>query len=305
MHQETFIGVITHSFLDTLPMIPILFILYFVLEYLWHEKGIDLLTWSKISGHLGPLAGTLLGIIPQCGMSVFMTSLFLSKRVSLGTLIATYLATSDEALPVLLAHGDRIESILYIIAAKFLLGIIAGYSIDFILKKKFYDGPEKIKVSPKVVEIKTELEKTKYLEIIKHSLKRTFRIYAWVVSITLIIGIGLFLLRTENLTSPLHQKQIGWRVGELSIHSSVQIILIGFLGLVPNCGMSVAIAEGFLHAGIGFGATFAGLSSGAGYGPIVLFKDGQTKYAIKVLLLCLFISVAAGFIINFFIPSII
>ncbi|MBU2447073.1 MAG: arsenic efflux protein [Bacteroidetes bacterium] len=287
MHQETLIEVIQHSFLDTVLMVPVLFILYFLLEYLWHERGIDLISFTKISGKFGPLAGTLLGILPQCGMSVFVTSLYLSKRVTLGTLVATYLATSDEALPILIAHGEKWEYIAYLVGIKFIVGLVSGYAIDAIIPNKFYEGIQTIKVSTKVVEIKTELEKTKYGEIVKHSLQRTLRIYAWVVSITLVIGLVLFFLKSENL------------VQSLNINQYLQVVIVGIFGLVPNCGMSVAIVEGFLHAGVSFGATVAGLSSGSGYGPIVLFKDGEAKYGIRAILICLIISILVGFIFTF------
>jgi len=136
-HQHTgIIEIILGSFADTYLMIPVLFLLYFLLEYFSHTKQLDLISKLKISGPLGPLAGTLLGIIPQCGMSVFVTTLFLSRRVTLGTLIATYLATSDEALPVLFAHLEQSEMIFYIIGLKFLIGVVSGYAVDFLLGNK-------------------------------------------------------------------------------------------------------------------------------------------------------------------------
>jgi len=98
MHAHSYSNIweiILGSFGDTYLMIPILFTLYFVLEYFSHTKQLDLISFLKISGPMGPLAGTILGLIPECGMSVFVTSLFLTRKVSIGTLIATYLATSD------------------------------------------------------------------------------------------------------------------------------------------------------------------------------------------------------------------
>ncbi len=168
MHQHQPSGIIElllGSLADTYLMIPVLFVLYFILEYFSHTKQLDIVSRLKISGPLGPLAGTLLGIIPQCGMSVFVTTLYLSKRVTLGTLIATYLATSDEALPVLLANRGQENTILYIVGLKLLIGIVSGYVVDFVLNKKLYEGdPPEVK-SSHAVEIKHELEKTKYKEI--------------------------------------------------------------------------------------------------------------------------------------------
>src|SRR3972149_10317414 len=151
-------------------MIPVLFILYFILEYFSHTKQLDLISSLKISGPLGPLAGTLLGIIPECGMSVFVTTLFLSRRVTLGTLTATYLATSDEALPVLIANRGHEGMILYIIGLKFLIGLTSGYMVDLLLNKRYYDGPIPEVKSSHAVEIKMELEKAIYKKIFLHSL---------------------------------------------------------------------------------------------------------------------------------------
>ena len=110
MHQHSgIIEILLSSITDTYLMVPVLLVLYFILEYFSHTKQLDLISSLKISGPLGPLAGTLLGIIPECGMSVFVTTLFLSRRVTLGTLVATYLATSDEALPVLIANRGYVS----------------------------------------------------------------------------------------------------------------------------------------------------------------------------------------------------
>lgn len=268
-------------------MIPVLFVLYFILEYFSHTKQLDLISKLKISGPLGPLAGTLLGIIPQCGMSVFVTTLFLSRRVTLGTLVATYLATSDEALPVLIAHLEQSEMILYIIGLKFIIGVVSGYAVDLVFGNKLYDGPLPEVKSLHAVEIKHELEKTKYGEITFHTLKRTLRIYFWVLLITIALSFVLFFTDSALL------------IRAIQTHPDIQIIAAAIFGLIPNCAASIAIAEAFLHTGLSIGATIAGLSTGAGFGPIVLFKDGKLKMALVVLLICLAVSIIWGYLINY------
>jgi hypothetical protein len=268
-------------------MIPVLFALYFLLEYFSHTKQLDLISKLKISGPLGPLAGTLLGIIPQCGMSIFVTTLFLSRRVTLGTLVATYLATSDEALPVLIAHLEQSEMIFYIIGIKFIIGTISGYAVDFILGHKLYDGPLPEVKSSHAVEINHELEKTIYREISFHALKRTLRIYLWVLLITIGISFMLFYLGPDQLSN------------SIQAHPDIQVIVAALFGLIPNCAASIAIAEAFLHTGLSVGATIAGLSSGAGFSPIVLFKDGKLKTAFQALIISLIISILWGYLINF------
>ncbi len=282
------IDILTHSLADTYLMIPVLFVLYFVLEYFSHTKQLDLISKLRISGPLGPLAGTLLGIIPQCGMSVFVTTLYLSKRVTLGTLIATYLATSDEAIPVLLANRGQETAILYLVGLKILIGVITGYLIDFAMNKKLYEGKLPEVKSTHAVEIKNELEKTKYKEITLHSLKRTLRIYLWVLAITIVISSVLFFSDSEQLIKTIQS------------HPNIQIFAAALFGLIPNCAASIAIAEAFLHSGLSLGATVAGLSTGAGFGPIVLFKDGNLKFAFQALLLSLAAAIVWGYIINYY-----
>ena len=276
------------SLKDTYLMIPILFILYFILEYFSHTKQLDLISKLKISGPMGPLAGTLLGIIPECGMSVFVTTLFLSRRVTMGTLIATYLATSDEALPVLIANRGQEGMILYIVGLKIMIGLISGYAVDFLLNKKYYEGALPEVKSSHAVEIKIELEKTKYGEVIFHTLKRTMRIYFWVLVVTIAISFVMFYTDSSSI------------VNEMKDHQNIQVIAAALFGLIPNCAASIAIAEAFLHTGLSLGATIAGLSTGAGFGPIVLFKDGKFKFAFQALLISLVISVLWGYLINYF-----
>jgi hypothetical protein len=289
MHEHTNIfDILSHSLSTTYLMIPVLFALYFILEYFSHTKQLDLISKLKISGPLGPLAGTLLGIIPQCGMSVFVTTLYLSRKVTLGTLIATYLATSDEAIPVLLANRGQESAILYIIGLKILIGVITGYMIDFVMNKKLYEGRQPEAKSSHAVEIKHELEKTKYKEIALHTLKRTMRIYLWVLLITIAISFLLFISDSEQL------------IREIQLYPNIQIFAAALFGLIPNCAASIAIAEAFLHTGLSLGATVAGLSTGAGFGPIVLFKDGNLKFAFQALLISLAAAIVWGYIINYY-----
>ncbi len=290
MHSHTYTNifeVIIGSFTDTYLMIPILFLLYFALEYFSHTKQIDLISSLKISGPLGPLAGTLLGLIPECGMSVFVTSLFLTRKVSIGTLIATYLATSDEALPVLIANGEQAIYIVYILGLKLLIGVSTGYLIDLLISKKFYEGKAPEVKSSHAVEIDVELHRTRYMEIILHSLKRTFRIYFWVFVITIAISLLFFFTHSAEL------------IESLNVNPILEIAAAALFGLIPNCAASIAIAEAFLHTGLSLGATVAGLSSGAGFGPIVLFKDGELNTSVKILLLTLFCAISWGLIIQF------
>jgi len=125
------------------------------------------------------------------------------------------------------------------------------------------------------------------MEIIIHSLKRTFRIYFWVFVITITISLLFFFTHSAEL------------IESLNVNPILEIAVTALFGLIPNCAASIAIAEAFLHTGLSLGATVAGLSSGAGFGPIVLFKDGEINTSVKILLLTLLCAVSWGLIIQF------
>jgi hypothetical protein len=156
------------------------------------------------------------------------------------------------------------------------------------MSKKYYGGELPEARSSHAVEIKHELEKTKYKEITLHTLKRTMRIYFWVLLITIAISFVLYVSDSEQLFRSIQS------------HPNIQIVIAALFGLIPNCAASIAIAEAFLHAGLSLGATVAGLSTGAGFGPIVLFKDGQLKFALHALLISLAAAIIWGYVINYY-----
>jgi hypothetical protein len=285
-HGSGLWGLLFHTLVDTLPMVPVLFVLYALLEYVYHGKGYDLLTRARVSGGLGPLAGTLLGMIPQCGMSVFVTSLYVSGRVTMGTLVATYIATSDEAIPVLLAHRTHWGAVGMLLGVKLLAGLGAGYLVDLIGRRRLYRGQRAPEVSSYAVEVQLELKKTTVSQVLNHSLRRTGRIFAWVFAVSLLLGAALELLDAEQA------------LRALGAHPAIEVAALALFGLIPNCAASIAIAEGFLHSWVSFGGAVAGLCAGAGYGPIVLVKEGDRKEALLLLAIVLGFSMGAGWLVR-------
>jgi hypothetical protein len=285
-HGSGLWGLLYHTLVDTLPMVPVLFVLYALLEYVYHGKGYDLLTRARISGGLGPLAGTLLGMIPQCGMSVFVTSLYVSGRVTMGTLVATYIATSDEAIPVLLAHRTHWAAVGMLLGVKLLAGLAAGYLVDLIGRRRLYRGQRAPEVSSYAVEVQLELKKTTVSRVFNHSLRRTVRIFAWVFAVSLLLGAVLELFDVEQF------------LRALGAHPVIEVAALALFGLIPNCAASIAIAEGFLHSLVSFGGAVAGLCAGAGYGPIVLVKEGDRKEAMLLLAIVLGFSIGAGWLVR-------
>lgn len=282
---EQILHVAEHALYDTLPVIPVLFAVYFLMEYFWHKKALDLLTFLRVSGKYGVVAATLFGLIPQCGMSVFFTSLYLSRRITAGALVANYLATSDEAIPVMLASGGQWHTIVYIMGIKVLLGITAGYIIDHLITSRLYDGPVVDEGKKDLVHIGMEKTGSETAKMIKHSVTRTLEITGWVFGATLALGLLLEFAGTEGPLS------------SLSKYPLLEIPLTALFGLIPNCAASIAIASGYIQAGLSFNAAIAGLSAGAGFGPILLIRQGRFKSSVRILLYTLASAISAGFII--------
>lgn len=277
--------VLLESVHDTLRMLPLLVPVYILLEYLSHREVPGLVRRFRLGGPAGPLVGTLLGIIPQCSMSVLVTSLFASGRVSLGTVLATYLATSDEALPLMIAEGRHARVIAAFVAVKVVVAVAAGYLADLVLGRRYSERP------PTGHVIHSHTESVSWKEIVFHGVRHSAIVAAWVFSATFLLGLMLALGagRVSWLTaSP------GWSVP--------RVAAVTIFGMIPNCAASVAITEAFLKAGLPFGTAVAGLSAGAGFGPIVLLREAQLRQALIVLGWLAAVAMIAGLAIDLWYP---
>lgn len=275
-----------HAFWDTVPMVPVLMVLYTALEFLSHYEGSRLLTRARLPRAFGPVAGALLGVIPQCGMSVFLTSLFLAGRVTTGTLVATYVATSDEAIPVLLAHGSQLRTVGLILGIKLVAGVVSGWLIDAVVPGLPTPAAAVAlapAAAPKIqAHVETEMHRAPWTMAVTHGVRRTLEIFGWVYAITLAFGLVVDATDLDALT------------GAARNHPWLELLGVTFFGLIPNCSASIAIAEGYLRGVLTFGAAVGGLCAGAGYGPILLFRRGVLGTAIRLLLLCLVFSLLTG-----------
>jgi hypothetical protein len=285
MTTAAFLDILEHTFWDTLPMLPVLFVLYTALELLSHHEGSRLLTRAGLSRPFGPVAGALLGVIPQCGMSVFVTTLFLGSRVTAGTLVATYLATSDEAIPVLLAHGGAIRTVLTIVALKLVIGVASGFAVDAFFPAAVLSGTSTRERSWIQVHVEREMHHAPWTRAMSHGLRRTFEIFGWVFGITLALGLAIEGVGLAAIAAGTRR------------HPVLELLGAALFGLIPNCSASIAIAEGYLRGVLTFGASIAGLCAGAGYGPILLFRRGLMGTAMRLLMICLTCSIVAGAIV--------
>ncbi len=275
--------IIIDTLLDTIKLVPFLFVAFLIIEYVEHKLSTKSENIIKKSGKYSPLFGSLLGLIPQCGFSVIATNLYITRIVSLGTLIAIYLSTSDEMLPIMLSNRVDFKVILALLGCKFIIGVICGYIIDFIFRKK--------RKEEKVYDICQDehcgCEESDSL--IKSSLIHTGKTIIYILIITFIINILFHYVGEQYLAKLLHKNSL---IGPL---------ITSLIGLIPNCGSSIMITELYLSKTISFASTLAGLLTGSGIALIVLFKGNKSlKENIFIVVTLYLIGALTGIILELF-----
>lgn len=258
-----------------LPFLLVIFILIELFEFYYSDKVKRFVRYTQ-SG--GPVIGSLVSLIPQCGFSVIASTLYVRKYISMGTLIAIYLATSDEALPVLVAHPDKYKYILPVIAVKLLVAIPAGYLIDKIFKPVLRE----VKVLEKT-DSGEEVSRPSKRALLFDALKHTFNIFGFILVITLILN---FLLSEDRI--------VDFYQNGVILYKFIQPIITAFIGLIPNCAVSLAITVLMIKGTISFGAAMAGLLSNAGLGLLVLLRGNRLKNNLRIVVLLLLISIICG-----------
>lgn len=282
MHE--IIHLLEHTFLDLLTIIPFLFIAFLIIELIEHKFTKKTKKLIEKSGRLGPLLGSALGIIPQCGFSILATNLYVTRIISLGTLIAIYLSTSDEMLPILISQKADLNIILKLLITKFIIGMIFGFIIDFIIRKR-NKKEKKIKEDYSICDDEHCHcgKENIVLSSIKHTLKTL-----------LFIFVATFILNAlmENLGNEFIEK--------VFMKNSIFSPLISSLvGLIPNCGSSIILTELYLNNVISFSSVISGLLTGSGVAILVLFRTNKNlKENLTILSLVYLIGVLSGMIIN-------
>ena len=279
-----FLEILEDAALDTLKLIPFLFITYIIMEYIENKMSGKMKDKIQKSGKFGPLVGSLVGVLPQCGFSASATNLYASRIISIGTLLAVYLSTSDEMIPIFLSSSMPITLMFKILFIKLVLGIVCGFLVDFIFKKYKFNSSEENKVDL------CEEEHCHCHEngIIRASLKHTLNITIYIFIITLIINLVIGLVGEETIENFISQNNF------------LGPIIASLIGLIPNCAASVIITNLYIENVINISSLIAGLLTGAGVGLIVLFrtnkKNIKENLGIVGLLYC--IGVFSGWIIG-------
>ena len=289
--------IIQDTLVDAIKLLPFLFITYLIMEYIEHKMGHKTKHAIKKSGKWGPIIGSVLGAFPQCGFSVSATNLYAGRVITLGTLIAVYLSTSDEMLPIFISEAVSPIIILKILGIKLIVGMIAGILIDFvthIVKSKIAKNKKDDKEN---IEENEEDEIGHICEedhchcdesgILKSAIHHTLNILLFIVIVTFIINIVVHFVGEETIAGWILNKPV------------VGPIIASLIGLIPNCAASVIITNMYLENVISLGSMISGLLAGAGVGLAVLFKtNNKIKENIGIVVLLYAIGVISGIVID-------
>ena len=277
--------VFLEALVDSAKMLPFLLAIYLIIELVETSKKAKLNTARLLGGKWSPLFGGVVGLIPQCGFSVLSADLYSQNYLKTGTLIAVLLASSDEALPLLLANKQTMLAGGFLLAFKFVFAVIVGFVINFFDKRPLsYDFS---------LDENTEgccqhdlHHKPTFWQFVKHPLIHTAKIFAYVFAINVVFGVAIYYLG-EMLTNVL--QQTFW----------LQPLFCGLVGLIPNCAGSVMLAGLFADGLISYGALASGLACSSGLAFTILLKNKSTAKKVPMLAGILYlVSLVLGYTIN-------
>ena len=279
--MEEILHILWHTLLDAAKMLPFLLAAYWLIELIEHRSGDKLQASLRRWGKWGPIGGALLGCVPQCGFSVVASNFYAGRLITMGTLVAVFVSTSDEALPLLLATPDRWSSVLPLLGIKVLIAIIAGFIIDRLpfakraSERHTHDGHHPL--HEHCGDVSTGGQ------VFFSALKHTLTVFAFVFLVMTLLDLAVHWIGEEQFSTILAESRL------------LQPILAAFLGLIPNCAPSVILTELYASGSISFGAMIAGLCTSAGMGLLVLFRSNRPMKENLIIVACL---LAVGLIIG-------
>lgn len=272
------------AFIDSLKLLPFLFVTYLVMEYLEHKTNTGTRSLIRRAGRLGPLAGGVAGMFPQCGFSAAAANLYAGGVITAGTLLAVFLSTSDEMLPIFISEAVDLHTVLLILGSKAVLGMLTGFLIDFAVRFR------PLMIRYKDIHTMCESEHCGCEEsIFKSALKHTVKIFTVLFCVSAILNFLIMLCGEGNLARMMSGRSV------------LGPVLAGIVGLIPNCASSVAVTELYLKGFISTGAMMSGLLAGAGVGTLVLFQVNKNIRENFMIVGILYVSgVAWGIVIDLF-----
>ena len=280
-----FLDILTDAIIDTAKLIPFLFFTYLIMEYLENRAGERTVDMLLNAGKKGPVIGGLLGAFPQCGFSAAAAGLYSGGVITAGTLLAVFLSTSDEMLPILISERAQAETIFLILGAKIAVGVTAGIVVDmasFILGKGRQNG---LRIHEMCERDHCHCEEG---SIFRSAVIHCVEIVIFIFLVSFFLNIVVAWVGMEEL------------VGTVSRYPLLSIFVSGLVGLIPNCAASVSITKLYLEGVLSVGCMFAGLLSCAGIGLLVLFRTNRDwRRNVRILVTLYAVSVAGGGLAQF------
>lgn len=251
------LDIILDAVLDTLKALPFLFGAYLLIEFLEHRASGKLTSALSKMGPLGPIGGAVLGCVPQCGFSVAAANFYAGRLISPGTLLAVFLATSDEALPILLSRPQAMPDLLRLLGVKLIAAAAVGLLADLVCKRFL-----KLRQDEPFHDLCEDCD-CEHEGIFRAALHHTGKVFLFLLLINLALGFAITFVGEENISRFLLSGSV------------FQPLLAALIGFIPNCAASVILTELYLAGSLSFGSAVAGLCTGAGLGLAVLFKTNR------------------------------
>lgn len=275
--------ILSNAVLDTLKVLPFLFLAFLIIEFLEHKAQDKIKHLFTRAGKWGPAIATGLGCIPQCGFSVLSANLYSSGIITLGTLIAVFLSTSDEAVILLATAENGIGEIAKLLITKIVIALICGYVIYFIEKKTHKSHCHH---SHDLCE-HDHCGCHEHNSVFKPAVIHTAKVFGFLLLFTVIIDFAVAIIGTENLSHLLLSD------------SAFQPLLSAVIGFIPNCASSVLLTQLYIEGTLSFGSLIAGLCTNAGAGMLILFRDkSKLRESFKILGILYACAIIPGIILH-------
>ncbi|MDO4943568.1 MAG: putative manganese transporter [Ruminococcus sp.] len=278
---DTLLDVVVDALIDSAKVLPFLFGVYLLIEYIEHRSADKLGKALQKMGPFGAVGGGILGAVPQCGFSVVASNLYTGRLISMGTLVAVYLSTSDEAVPMMISNPEFASELWKLILIKAAVGIIAGIIVDLCLRamgRHQHDEP--------FVDLCEDCD-CEHHGIVHSALHHTIHIIIFILAVNLILGCVMEFAGVDAV------KKI------MMTDSVFQPFIAGIVGFIPNCAASVVLTQLYIEGVVSFGALISGLCTGAGVGLLVLFKTNKhVKENLSIMGILYIAAIAAGFVSN-------
>ena len=282
LHQA--LHVLWHSFSETVNLLPFLYLTYLFMEFLEHKSGDATQKLLRRSGKVGPLLGGALGIVPQCGFSAAASGLYAGRLITVGTLLAVYLSTSDEMLPIMISGGVSLRFMLAVLGCKLAVAVIAGFATDGIFRLVSKGTREE---EPQIEEL-CERDHCKCGDHFAMSaLNHTVRTLIFIFLVSLVLNGAVEWIGEDTLA--------GWILDRPFLGN----LLAALVGLIPNCASSVVLTELYLSNVISLGAMMSGLLVNAGVGLLVLARNNRpVGDSLRIIGILLGVGVVTGLLLD-------